>query len=296
MKKKLYFLDEDENNRILNLHESRTKKQYLINEQSIPGVSQDAIDKILDFSAKNKRGFSGSSLFKPQIYEIDKEFGQGTYQKFLDGGGENLLMGKIWTDVVDEELYKNRFTRVESLDKKCEKLNSQPNFNDPIYIELGDWMDEYGMSSAWYTGYLEPILSKIQNLQQYCQISTSLKQRGTPRKGRYKRTIGKFLYDKIYNLKSWVQYFEEPLSGVLKDAKLNSVGTKNSTSKQPEIADTKTPPPPLVASPQKKQWYVLKKTYSDEIKNALNMDSKTSLSDNDIKVIYDKLVQQGAIK
>ena len=57
MKKKLYFLDEEEKNRILNLHESRTKKQYLINEQSIPGVSQDAIDKILDFSAKNKRGF-----------------------------------------------------------------------------------------------------------------------------------------------------------------------------------------------------------------------------------------------
>jgi hypothetical protein len=33
--KKLYFLDEEEKNRILNLHESRTKKQYLIKEQSI---------------------------------------------------------------------------------------------------------------------------------------------------------------------------------------------------------------------------------------------------------------------
>ena len=35
MQKKLYFLNEEEKNRILNLHESRTKKQYLINEQSL---------------------------------------------------------------------------------------------------------------------------------------------------------------------------------------------------------------------------------------------------------------------
>lgn len=34
MQKKLYFLDEEEKNRILNLHESRTKKQYLISEQT----------------------------------------------------------------------------------------------------------------------------------------------------------------------------------------------------------------------------------------------------------------------
>lgn len=33
MQKKLYFLDEDEKNRILNLHESATKKQYLLGEE-----------------------------------------------------------------------------------------------------------------------------------------------------------------------------------------------------------------------------------------------------------------------
>jgi len=32
MQKKLYFLDQEEKNRILNLHESRTRKQYLVNE------------------------------------------------------------------------------------------------------------------------------------------------------------------------------------------------------------------------------------------------------------------------
>jgi hypothetical protein len=35
MQKKLYFLNEEEKNRILNLHESRTKKQYLVNEGSL---------------------------------------------------------------------------------------------------------------------------------------------------------------------------------------------------------------------------------------------------------------------
>ena len=33
MQKKLYFLNEEEKNRILNLHESRTRKQYLTSEQ-----------------------------------------------------------------------------------------------------------------------------------------------------------------------------------------------------------------------------------------------------------------------
>jgi hypothetical protein len=37
--KKLYHLDEEEKNRILNLHESSTRKQYLMNEQTIAGAA-----------------------------------------------------------------------------------------------------------------------------------------------------------------------------------------------------------------------------------------------------------------
>jgi hypothetical protein len=52
--KKLYFLNEEEKNRILNLHESRTKKQYLINEQRFT----DGREKYVKFfnceKAKNK--------------------------------------------------------------------------------------------------------------------------------------------------------------------------------------------------------------------------------------------------
>ena len=54
MQKKLYFLDEQEKNRILNLHESRTKKHYLINETEsktqaeIDAKSNPALKKTLD--------------------------------------------------------------------------------------------------------------------------------------------------------------------------------------------------------------------------------------------------------
>lgn len=98
MNKKLYFLNEDEKNRILNLHESATKKQYLLGEAKLTnntyGISDDAVLKILQFSDDNKKKFSGSLLFQPQQQEIDKKFGQGTYSKFVAAGGESLLKGK----------------------------------------------------------------------------------------------------------------------------------------------------------------------------------------------------------
>jgi hypothetical protein len=53
MQKKLYFLNEEEKNRILNLHESRTKKQYLISEQTTCPNSlslDDVQDKIKELA------------------------------------------------------------------------------------------------------------------------------------------------------------------------------------------------------------------------------------------------------
>jgi hypothetical protein len=58
------------------------------------GVSQQAVDKIMAISAKNKKGFRGSYLFKPQAQEIDSEFGTGTYSNFFKNGGEDVLKGE----------------------------------------------------------------------------------------------------------------------------------------------------------------------------------------------------------
>ena len=51
MQKKLYYLDEQEKNRILNLHESRTKKHYLINETE--SKTQAEIEAIIKEEEQN---------------------------------------------------------------------------------------------------------------------------------------------------------------------------------------------------------------------------------------------------
>ncbi len=69
-------------------------EQKFLNEAEIPfptGVSKQAIDKIMSISAQNRKGLRGSYLFPAQSAEIDKEFGQGTYQKFLTGGGQSVF-------------------------------------------------------------------------------------------------------------------------------------------------------------------------------------------------------------
>ena len=58
------------------------------------GVSQKAVDKIMAISAENKKGLRGSYLFKPQVQEIDSEFGAGTYSNFFKNGGEDVLKGE----------------------------------------------------------------------------------------------------------------------------------------------------------------------------------------------------------
>jgi len=66
-----------------------------LNEQATPGgVKQAAVDKILAISKNNNSKGRGSYLFSPQQSEIDKEFGQGTYDKFFNNGGQNILDNK----------------------------------------------------------------------------------------------------------------------------------------------------------------------------------------------------------
>ena len=244
MQKKLYFLNEEEKNRILNLHESRTKKQYLISEQEISGVSQEAINKILSLSKKNKSGFQGIYLFPTQQKEIDVEFGSGTYQKFLNNGGEKLLQGQgstssqpILSDL-ETKLWNGRNDRVKQLDAKCG--NSKPKNDDPIYVELGNWFNEKLMSLSWGTGTLENILNNIKTVEQYCQISSTLKNSGTPNKGFFKESIGELLKKYIKKPKSWIQYFETPLKPILASVgfeTIDSVDKKSVTSTDIKTSD-----------------------------------------------------------
>jgi len=80
--------------RIINETSFVISEENFLNEAEIPfpsGVSKQAVDKIMSISAQNRKGLRGSYLFPPQAAEIDKEFGQGTYQKFLTGGGQSVF-------------------------------------------------------------------------------------------------------------------------------------------------------------------------------------------------------------
>jgi len=51
--KKLYFLNEEEKQRILNIHESATKRQYLSEQETSPFGNAPSIDDINPLSTKN---------------------------------------------------------------------------------------------------------------------------------------------------------------------------------------------------------------------------------------------------
>jgi hypothetical protein len=80
---------------ILNNVENPQEQNKTLPEIPLPnGVSQEAIDKIIAISKKNKESFRGSYLFPPQQQAIDAEFGTGTYIKFFENGGEEVLKGE----------------------------------------------------------------------------------------------------------------------------------------------------------------------------------------------------------
>jgi hypothetical protein len=80
---------------ILNNVEKPQEQGKKIPEIPLPnGVSQQAADKIIAISKKNKESFRGSYLFPPQQQAIDAEFGTGTYIKFFENGGEEVLKGE----------------------------------------------------------------------------------------------------------------------------------------------------------------------------------------------------------
>ena len=287
MQKKLYFLNEEEKNRILNLHESRTKKQYL-NEQTYGGVSQAAVDAILAVSKKN--GLKGSMLAPLQQREIDKQFGAGTFDKFYKNGGEKLLQGQGSTS----SLWSDRKNRAQTIESKCTQKD--------VFVET----DTFKNLHKWITGQgtgasrgrwedLPKKLEPIKNVEEYCQIKSSLNKgsdKYKPVEGIFRSGIANYIYKNVFYPSSWEKYFEEPLKNVLKSAGFKTIDSGSNI----EMADKKQEDKKIVEKPKSGKVVVLRKTYSDQIKNTLSLDPTTTLSDSDIKMIYDKLVQKGMIK
>ena len=73
-------------------------REIIFEQASTPGgISQKAVDKIIAFSIKNKKGLSGSYLKPSQQQAIDAEFGNGTYIRFFENGGKEMLINSPTT-------------------------------------------------------------------------------------------------------------------------------------------------------------------------------------------------------
>jgi hypothetical protein len=113
MQKKLYFLNEEEKNRILNLHESRTKKQYLIIEQEV----------------------AQSTLYK-QKNEIAWDKFLKNIKNSLKGYCEKNQSGKVdpgtltnFKNAVEERYYGSAGMSYETYNDLINSIDSIPNQN-----------------------------------------------------------------------------------------------------------------------------------------------------------------------
>jgi hypothetical protein len=147
--KKLYFLDEEEKNRILNIHESATKRQYL-NEQALD-LGQPTQPEVGPQTLENtsgtiiKKGLAGDSY----VYaKLGNDF---YYAKSSDGDSPNwvLATNPKAINAIKGKIYNEKIPTVKNIKspvKNTAKVQSQKNtqktqsgqnfdFNDPLKLK-----------------------------------------------------------------------------------------------------------------------------------------------------------------
>lgn len=177
MQKKLYFLNEEEKNRILNLHESRTKKQYLISEQNQPvdwkvefnyvlstplgdgyGGRRSIVTEIINFCSG--RQWTPTIDVTPIVYKIGSIMKQARYSSFD-------------VSISDRGVTKKG---VEDFGKEIEKFLTIPNFCTAVNWSEGkniadeknlmDIFDEISSDSAFKTYIVDKIKKLGETTQQ----------------------------------------------------------------------------------------------------------------------------------
>jgi hypothetical protein len=278
MQKKLYFLNEEEKNRILNLHKSRTKNQYIINK----GVLNT--EKIVEQSVV---GAPNQGVIK------------------------NSPSEKSSQQVLEKKFFDNRYKRAESLDEMCSKFPNQFTWTklyDKISIVLMERNNQWNGPNSF-----DKLLPQLNTVKEYCQLNNSLMKGGIdPESNRLKKSYSSTFYGKglatyiaykcVYP-SSWVKWFEIPLDKVLKDAgieTLNSVQNKSSSTSTKSWTDfAKIETDPITQQNQQysgeRRWMSMGSKYDEQILTALGK-SGNKLSDDDIKDIYNKLKDAGKIK
>lgn len=174
MQKKLYFLDEEEKNRILNLHKSRTKKQYILGEGSEEG-------EISTYTAQQKTSTPKSSTpsLETQFWNskggrviklrnkcTDTKFNSNDpvfkelYNWMIDKGGSSL--GWDWAPL------PGILKKIKTIKQYCEISNSLRKGDDRYMSQynysLGDWLWTKIKSEKSWTKYFEkPLVSVLKD-------------------------------------------------------------------------------------------------------------------------------------
>jgi hypothetical protein len=130
--KKLYFLDEEEKNRILNIHESATKRQYLLKEDAITDFEDklpaETKDKFFNMklawenSGTNERGIvTALNTFTPDEYNL---YNQYLALKKPEGitSFEGMINSEMGTDNLDD---------VKNIVDALKKLKVTATFESP---------------------------------------------------------------------------------------------------------------------------------------------------------------------
>ena len=163
MQKKLYFLNEEEKNRILNLHETRTKKQYLLNEQTEVCPNQLPMDRV-ESDIRNL-----SDIFK----NMEKAFVRMFYQKERVVEIYNTIKKLSSKNVYDEMNQKCHNALQYTID------NFQEFDQVGRFISYGKTLDQYLREFTKKGSYQDrPELQRY--LQMSLEIVTNLNSIKTP--------------------------------------------------------------------------------------------------------------------
>jgi hypothetical protein len=136
MQKKLYFLNEEEKNRILNLHESRTKNQYLMNEQSYGAfaMSSEGIAEVVRSINGLCDGVTGGNVNSASLETLKKATkGRGfmSWQTYGEvkatlsnlNGPDYCAVAKKYNDEVGTSLIQKILDYIDALTYEQEIIN-----------------------------------------------------------------------------------------------------------------------------------------------------------------------------
>ena len=184
MKKNLYFLDEQEKNRILNLHESHTKKQYLLSEQQWwddirystvgKGIEGFALGGALGAIKKMMSDIPNRATFSKDMRAVctSNKIGPAVNSNQLDTISANLkkaietqnILGQGYATKASAEQIKNELSKISSVPDICGVIKRYgENYGADLLTKLNN---EFYNDNAWNNSVRLPLMAAMRKTEQ----------------------------------------------------------------------------------------------------------------------------------